>query len=156
MPGVSDPFAVIAAERRALADLVESLDAEQLAVRSLCGAWSVQDVAAHLLVGPTASLREFGVAMLRARGRFEVANDLMVRNRRHLGPAELAALLREHAGSRFTPPTFDWHAPLSDLRIHRLDMTVPLGLEPGMTPEPWPDVLDFLLTPKAQIGRAHV
>ena len=133
-----DPFDVIADERRALADLLEGLSAEQLATPSLCAGWSVRDVGAHLLIGPTATLREMGLALIRARGRFDAAGDLLVRGRASLSGAEIAALLREHAASRFTPPTFDWHAPLADLRLHGLDMTVPLGVELG------------------QIGRAHV
>lgn len=147
-----DPFDVIADERRALADLLDGLSAEQLATPSLCAGWSVRDVGAHLLIGPTATLRELGLALIRARGRFDAAGDLLVRGRASLSGTEIAALLREHAASRFTPPTFDWHAPLADLRLHGLDMAVPLGVELGRPAAPWCDVLDFLVSRKARTG----
>lgn len=143
------PFAVIADERRAIADLIATLTPAQLSTPSLCGAWTVQDVATHLLVGPTASIGEFLGVMVRARGRFPRANDLMVDNRRHLDRDALAAELRRVAQSRFTPPGFDWHAPLADLRVHALDITVPLGLTLAVPREPWGEVLEFLLTRKA-------
>ena len=68
-------------ERLALADLVDALTPEQLVTPSLCGAWTVKDVAAHVMVGPTASIPEVLVAMVRARMRFERANQLLVDNR---------------------------------------------------------------------------
>jgi hypothetical protein len=40
---------MIASERLALVDLLDTLDAGEWATRSLCSAWTVQDVAAHLV-----------------------------------------------------------------------------------------------------------
>ena len=42
-------FVAVAAERRAIAALIESLDAAQLATPSLCAGWDVKTVAAHLV-----------------------------------------------------------------------------------------------------------
>jgi hypothetical protein len=72
-----DPFALIATERRALADLVDGLDEQQLATPSLCGAWTVQDVAE--VTGPAASLalavsgRATGLDALSGPGRESLA-----------------------------------------------------------------------------------
>ena len=41
-------FAMVAAERRALADDLEGLTPEQWATQSLCAEWAVRDVAGHL------------------------------------------------------------------------------------------------------------
>ena len=125
---MDDPFALIAAERLALADLVEGLGHEQLATPSLCGAWTVREVAAHVMVGPTGSMGEFLVAMLKGRLSFARANEIMVDSYAARPVPELVAAMREHAEDRFTPPTMDWHAPLSDVMIHREDIAVPLGL----------------------------
>lgn len=148
---MADPFATVAAERRALADLLESLSEEQWATRSLCGAWTVKDVAAHVMIGPTVSTREFLVAMVRAGGRFGVANRRMVEARARLSTAELVAIMREHADSRFRPPTMDWRAPWTEILVHREDIAVPLGGFPRPV-EPWGPALDFLVSDAAVRG----
>ena len=58
----------IAAERRSLADLLDTLTPEQWAMPSLCGAWTVRDVAVHLSAGPATPTSMFLKAMVRARG----------------------------------------------------------------------------------------
>lgn len=148
--GMGDNFDLIARERRALADLLATLTPEQWTAPSLCGAWTVKDVAAHLLVGPTAGLPEFTWAMFRARGRFHIANQVMVRNRSALAADELVQLLRDHAESRFTPPGMDWRVPLTDVLIHREDIAVPLGLPQDRPVELWHYALDLLVHPKSR------
>lgn len=147
---MSDPFDFIARERRALADLLTTLTPEQWTAPSLCDHWTVQDVAAHLLVGPTAGLSEFAWAMFRARGRFHVANQAMVRNRAALTGDGITRLLRAHAESRFTPPGMDWRVPLTDVLIHREDIAVPLGLAQDRPVELWRHALDLLVHPKSR------
>jgi uncharacterized protein (TIGR03083 family) len=146
---VDDPWLLIAAERRALADLLDTLTPEQLATSSLCGEWTVQEVATHTMVGPTSSIPEVLRAMVKARGRFDRANRYLVDNRAGWSVAELTGVLRSKAGSRFTPPGMDWHAPLTDALVHREDLAVPLGLPSDRPVESWRIALDFLLTRKA-------
>lgn len=64
----------------------------------------MRHVAAHLMIGPTGTLREFAGAMITARGRFAVANTLLAQRRAQRPPEELVRLIRERAGSEFTPP----------------------------------------------------
>jgi uncharacterized protein (TIGR03083 family) len=143
---------LIATERRALADLVEGLTDEQLRTPSLCGKWTVKDVAAHVMVGPTSSTADLVKALLKARGSFDAASEHLVDRRRSLSQAEVVALLRDHAESHFSPPTMDWHAPLTDVLVHREDVVVPLGLPSDRPAEPWQHSLDFLVTKKARTG----
>jgi uncharacterized protein (TIGR03083 family) len=145
-----EPFAVIATERRAFADTLETLTQEQWARPSLCEGWLVKDVAAHLLVGPTTSLPEFLVAMVTSRFDFDRANRRLTAKRADRSTEEIVALVREHADSRFTPPGQDWRAPLMDLFIHRLDCLVPLDIPTDRPVAPWPDILDFLVQPGTQ------
>jgi uncharacterized protein (TIGR03083 family) len=145
-------WTTVAAERRALADLLETLGPEQWETPSLCSGWTVRHVAAHVMVGPAGSPAAFLRAMVRGRGSFARANTLLAEDRARRPTATLVADLREHAENRFTPPTMDWHAPLTDLLVHRLDITVPLGLDPGRPLEPWADVLDFLVSRRATRG----
>jgi uncharacterized protein (TIGR03083 family) len=143
---------LIAAERRALADLLEGLTDEQLSTPSLCGKWTVKDVAAHVMVGPTSAMRHVLTALVQGRGSFDAASEILVDRRQSLSRAELVAILRDHADSRFSPPTMDWHAPLTDVLVHREDIVVPLGLSSDRPAEPWRHALDFLVTKKARTG----
>lgn len=145
-------WALLAAERRAFANVLDSLSTEQWEAQSLCGHWTVREVATHMMVGPTGSLAGFMTAMVRARGRFEVANRVMVDRRSARPTQQIADDLRLHADHRFAPPTMDWHAPLTDFLLHRLDITVPLGLPSGGSSQAWPDALGFLVGPKARTG----
>lgn len=147
---MDEPFATIAIERRAFADILDTLTPEQWAAPSLCKGWLVKDVAAHLLVGPTASMSEFMVAMVTSRFDFDRANRKLTATRSDRSTEDLVALLREHADSRFTPPRQDWHAPLMDLFIHRLDCLVPLNIASDRPLAPWTDILDFLVEPATQ------
>jgi len=65
---------------------------------------------------------------------------------------EIAADLREHAGSRFTPPTLGPGAPLAEVLLHGQDIRVPLGISGDRPAEPWRGALKFLVTPKARRG----
>ena len=147
---MDDPFAVLALERRALADTLETLTPEQWAAPSLCGDWTVKDTAAHLVVGPTASMTEFVLAMATSRFDFDRANRKLTARRADRPTDEVVALIRRHADSRFTPPGQDWHAPLMDLFIHRLDCLVPLGIPTDRPLAPWTEVLDYLVRPGTQ------
>ena len=144
---MDEPFAVIATERRAFADALETLAPEQWEAPSLCAGWSVKDVAAHLVVGPTASMAEFVLAMATSRFDFDRANRKLTAKRADRPTDEVVALIREHADSRFTPPGQDWHAPLMDLFVHRLDCLVPLGIPTDRPLAPWPTILHFLVEP---------
>jgi len=147
-----DPWTTIEAERLDLADLLDGLTPEQWATPSLCGAWTVAEVATHLTSGPATTLPGVLTAMLQARGRFDVANQILVTRRMDRPRSMIGADLRRYAADRFTPPTLDWHAPLTDLLVHRLDITHPLGLEGGGDPESWSEALGFLITRKATMG----
>ncbi len=147
-----DPWGRIAAERRSLADLLDTLTPEQWATPSLCGAWTVKEVAVHLTSGPSTSLLTLLKAMVAGRGSFDRANQLLVDWRSDVEPAQVTAWLREYAEHRFRPPTMDWHAPLTDLRIHTQDIVVPLGLDAGVAVDGWRDVLDFLVSKAAARG----
>jgi uncharacterized protein (TIGR03083 family) len=120
--------AAAAVERRALADLVESLTAEQLATQSLCGAWNVVTVAGHLAAAVSPSKKPFLMAMLRHSGNFHKANDDNAQRWGRRPVAEIVAAIRENATSPFEPPLTGPRAPLADVLVHTGDIRVPLGL----------------------------
>ena len=123
-----DAFEEIADERRALADQLAVLTPQQQASRSLCRAWSVHDVAAHLVVPLQVSTARMVLAVLVAGGRFDRANERVTRRLARRPFAEIVEVLRREAGSRFTPPGSGPEAPLLDVLVHGLDIRWPLGL----------------------------
>ncbi len=129
-----DTFAEIADERRGLADLLSGLTGEQLAAPSLCHAWSVHDVAAHLVTPLEVSTPRFALAMLACRGDFDRANVRMTRQQARRPIHDVVEILRRKAAVRFTPPGAGPESPLTDLLVHGLDIRWPLGL-PRDVPE---------------------
>jgi uncharacterized protein (TIGR03083 family) len=127
---VNSVWRTVDAERASLADLVEDVTPAEWEAPSLCEAWRVGDVAAHLTQAQM-GLRDAAVAAVRARGSF----DRMIRDSalRAAGrPREEYALrLRAMVGSRRTAPFLSPMEPLIDVLVHGQDMTVPLG-------RPWP------------------
>jgi uncharacterized protein (TIGR03083 family) len=148
-------FAAIAINRRAMADLLESLDAEQLATQSLCGDWDVQTVGAHLAVATNPSLPRFLLGVLRNGGSFAKANSAAAVAEARKGVAHAVATIRANAEGRFTPPLTGPRAPLTDVIVHLGDMTRPLGLPHDAPADHVRTSLEFLTTgkPIAFVGK---
>ena len=92
--------AAVSAERRRLADSVADLTDEQWATPSLCTAWTVRDVIAHLTVTTRLTVPRLLRAAVRARGSFDrMAVDLAAQRAAAYTTAELVAQLRESADS---------------------------------------------------------
>jgi uncharacterized protein (TIGR03083 family) len=153
-----DVLAAIADERRRIADLVDSLTPEQLAVPSLCGEWTVKDVAGHLLAAvdspPGALLR----LTVRNGFRLHRANAQLATVVAARPAAELAARLKANAENPFRPPVVGWPGQLTDLQVHGQDMRRPLGLPHGLRLDRLRESLTFLtggravgFTPKSRL-----
>ena len=146
-------WAAIERERTDLVDQLEGVSEEGWKTLSLCGAWTVRDVLAHLLSPLTPGVkRRFVVAMVKARGNFDRANQLLTAGQARLSTPELLAGLREHAASRFHPPGLGSEAPLTDVLVHGLDIRIPLGLDTDRAADSWRSSLAFLCGPEARKG----
>ncbi|MEV6578165.1 maleylpyruvate isomerase family mycothiol-dependent enzyme [Streptomyces sp. NPDC051582] len=120
----------IAAERRELADLLDSLPAEKWDAPTLCGGWRVREVAAHMTMGFRYSLPKMALELVKARGRIHRMTDVCARRDAAAhSPRELAALLRDNARHPWTPPVGGAAAALGHDVVHGLDITVALGLD---------------------------
>ena len=148
-------FGAIAEERRELADLLETLSEEQWDAPSLCGAWTVRDVAAHLVVPLIRPLRESVAAFAGAKGNLDKMNISIAAYVARSHGEHLADLLREHAGSRFAPPFVGPRAPLTDIIVHGQDIRRPLGLRRTFDPERQLAVLECLMWPAVARGIFH-
>jgi uncharacterized protein (TIGR03083 family) len=144
-----DIHPAIADERRRVADLVDSLTPQQLETPSLCGRWTVRQVAGHLLAAiskpPTPLLP------LIARSGFNIhkANARLAELMAQRSPAELARGLRDNADNPFRPPIVGYPGQLTDLQVHGQDMRRPLGLPHGLRLERLRVSLDFLVGGRA-------
>jgi uncharacterized protein (TIGR03083 family) len=136
-------FEMIADERRGIADLVDTLNEQQLCTPSLVPTWTVRDVAAHLVMGFGTSLPRFMGTLLIA-GSFDKAADKLTFRMAKRPVNELTDLLRRHAENRFTPPGAGPEAPLTDLLVHGLDFRRPLGIHREIPQDRSRPALDFL------------
>jgi uncharacterized protein (TIGR03083 family) len=139
-------FAAVAAERRRIADLLDSLDEDALATPSLCAGWDVKTVAAHLVSVVADSFWTFQLAALRHRG-FNRAIDELAHNRADAPATEIARTLRQRADHRLSPPLTGPRSGLTDVLVHGGDIQIPLGLPFRPDDEQLRWALDFLTGP---------
>ncbi|WP_330261445.1 maleylpyruvate isomerase family mycothiol-dependent enzyme [Streptomyces sp. NBC_00539] len=125
----ADIRAVIADERRELAEVLEGLSADEWDAASLCAGWRVREVAAHMTMGMRYSLPEVARELIRARGSLHRMTDRCARaDAAAFSTRELAGLLRDNADHPWTPPVGGFVSALGHDVVHGLDITVALGL----------------------------
>lgn len=139
-------------ERHALADLLEGLTPAQWRQQSLCEAWTVHEVVAHLVTPLTLRPADAVAGLVRSGGRIPRLMQVLIEQRRDRSPEELVAVLRRRAGWRVAPPVVGSAGPLTDVMAHRRDIVHPLGLGDDRPPEAWRPVLEFLLSPRSRVG----
>ena len=149
-PATADVMPMISDERRRLADLIDSLSPAQLDTPSLCHAWTVKQVAAHV-IGPFATRRRWflpvivrsGFNLHRATARLaELISDRPA--------AEITAVLRENAETPYRAPIVGFLGQLTDLQVHGQDIRRPLGLPHALAPDRLRLSLDFLAGRRAR------
>ena len=120
-------------ERAALADVLESLPDDAWRVPSLCDAWTVRDVAAHLCFSH-ARIRDLVGPAVRSGLRYHA----MIRTSAIDSPlthAQIVATLGGFVGSRRKAPGVSDREPLLDVLVHTQDICVPLDLDHPMPPD---------------------
>jgi uncharacterized protein (TIGR03083 family) len=138
--------ALIRTERLAFIDLLESLTEDQWQTPSLCSAWTVEHVAAHLAWAPVSGPLEMVPAALRAGFRTNrLIADSAVRWTTRGRPAMLEQL-RQNVGSDARPLGVPPVAALADAVVHGLDVRLPLGLHRDVDPEAFRLIADWTVT----------
>lgn len=131
-----ESWQVIDRHRAMVAALLETLSDQQWEAPSLCRAWRVRDVGAHLSLAATARSGEVLTAALAARGN----PDRMIRDasiaRAQRPTEQIVADLRGIVGSRRLAPTTFWRDPLLDILVHAHDIARPLGIDIDTPTEP--------------------
>lgn len=109
-------------ERRDLADFLEGLTSDQWSSPSLCDAWTIRDIAAHLISNFDLTISQMAIGTLRAGLQ---PNRFIERRARTslpgLSPADAATAIRARANDAARPNDF-----LPDTMIHHQDMRRPL------------------------------
>ena len=124
---MSDVWDLVAAERRALVADLAGLSDDQWETPSLCGGWTVHDVAAHLVDNARTTRVGIVLAMVRARFDFDRQNAAGVARERGAAPAETVERLRAVVDRRTTPPA-PLDSRLVEEVVHGEDVRRPLGL----------------------------
>jgi uncharacterized protein (TIGR03083 family) len=122
-----EKWRVIADQRRLLAELLDGVEDAGWEHPSLCSAWRVRDVAAHVALTPQSPglLRILGRAVS-ARGDFDAVNrDLAVEHADRPG-VDLVSELRHLADDRRKPAITTLDNLLFDTLVHVQDIAVPL------------------------------
>lgn len=124
---MSDSWTLVRDERAALVEDLSGLDVHQWDVQSLCGDWTVRDVAAHLVDNARTTPLRLVLAMARARFDFDRQNAMGVA--RELGDSPGATLegLRGVVARRTGPPA-PTDSRLVEEVVHGEDIRRPLGL----------------------------
>jgi len=135
---------VIGANRRTLADLLDTLTAEQWRAPSLCAGWTSAHVLAHLTMPFRISERDFMAGLQRSGGDFTRFSDEIADRDSQLPPAHLVGVLRDNADTPWSPPGGRLVDALCHDVIHGLDITWPLALPNDIAAQAATTVLDAL------------
>ena len=123
-----DAWEMVDAERKDFADLADSLTPAQWDAQSLCTAWKVRDVVAHVTQGATVGTGESVKQLLKYGFRI---NKLLTEEARKGGAAstdELRTNLRATVGSRVTQPGVKAPGILLDEVVHQQDVRRAIGV----------------------------
>ena len=122
-------WAMIHAERKALAATIEELTAEQWDSPSLCAGWTVGFLVAHVLAGAEQTPGRFLGGMVTTGFRFNALMERDARSRAQLPRQQIADRLRQRTTTTNHPPA-PVMAMLGEVVVHGEDIRRPAGL-PG-------------------------
>ena len=122
-------WAMIHAERKALAATLEELTTEQWDSPSLCAGWSVGFLAAHVLAGAEQTPGRFLGGMVTTGFRFNALMERDARSRAQLSRQQIVDRLRQRTTTTNHPPA-PVMAMLGEVVVHGEDIRRPVGL-PG-------------------------
>lgn len=146
----------IATERRRLADELEHLTADQWSAQSPCEAWTVREVAAHLVMPFEIATPRFVFTFLKNRRDLDrTAIELTARVDRAKSIDDIVATLRANAENRWTPPGFGAEVPLGEIVVHGQDIRRALGLDHGLAEETIAMTLDGTEDPERRADYAR-
>jgi uncharacterized protein (TIGR03083 family) len=146
---MTDTFALIAPQRRAVADVLETLTGEEWSSPSLCEGWRIQEMAAHLTMPFRVGNPRFFLDVIGSGGNIAKVMDRFAKRHSNEAPEQLIACLRDNAESHFVPPTLPPVASLTEIVVHGFDVSIPTSRHVEVPEEVSSLVLNYLVSPKA-------
>lgn len=143
----ADLFRETVAQRTGLVEVLGGLTEGEWDTPSLCAGWRVREVVAHITLPYRHTGKDVVLAMLKARGRFDVAADRLAReDTSQLSSVELLDCLRQNVAHPWKPPGGGGQlGALCHDVIHGLDITEALHVGPVSPPS---RVATVLASPK--------
>jgi uncharacterized protein (TIGR03083 family) len=142
---MADTRALAREERAEFAAFLATLTPEQWDAPTLCTAWRVRDVVAHVIGYDLEGMTGFVRVMAGAGLSPDRANQRVVDDLRDLEPWGLLDLVRRYETPAGLPSRFGGRIALTDGAIHQQDIRRPLGLPREFPPERLRAVLDFAM-----------
>ena len=143
-------------ERRELLALLRGLTPEQWHAPSLCDAWTVRDVAVHVVSYDALGWGQLGAAMVRARGSVSRANQQLVDRHAGLDPDGVLALVEQHQHPTGLTAAMGGAIALTDGMIHQQDIRRALDLPRSIPAERLRPALDVALGAPTLPAKGHV
>jgi uncharacterized protein (TIGR03083 family) len=139
---MADVWTIIAAERAALAEDLDRLSDEQWRTQSLCEAWTVEDVVAHMTSTAQMTPPKFFAGFMVSGFNFPRFAEDGIQAHRGDDPLETLANFRKQQNSTKSPPgpKVTW---LGETIIHAEDVRRPLAIAHVYDPDGVRQVLDF-------------
>ena len=123
-----DPWPMIEQDRAALADYLSGLSADEWQQQSLCADWTIEQVAAHMLVIPTVSKGSIFFNFLTSGFNLDKFSAKMVsRITGEKSPDDIAAAMADSAGSRNNPPGLKPPGIFAEVLVHAGDISEAVG-----------------------------
>jgi uncharacterized protein (TIGR03083 family) len=146
-----DVWPTIHAERKALADDLESLTDEQWATSSLCTDWTVRDVLAHMTATSKISPGGFFGKLITSGFSMKNMQAKDIATEKGSSPADTLARFKAEVNSSKHPPgpTDTW---LGETLIHAEDIRRPLGIKREYPTDALAQVADFYKGSNLVIG----
>jgi uncharacterized protein (TIGR03083 family) len=149
--GKIDIWPTIRAERKSLANDLESLDQDQWAKTSMCTRWTVRDVVAHMTATAKMTPPAFFGKMLTSGFSLTTLQDRDIAVERGDSPADALARFEAVESSRKHPPgpLDTW---LGETIVHAEDIRRPLGIHHDYPIDAVVQVADFYKNSNLIIG----
>jgi uncharacterized protein (TIGR03083 family) len=144
----SEIKAMIAAERRELAETLADLPASFWDMQTLCAGWRVRELVAHMTMPFRYSTSRFLMEMVRDTGNFNRMADRCARRDAAMAADALVTVLKESATNPWKPPGGGLKGALTHDVVHGLDFTLPLGIDREVPEERLRAVLANLARPQ--------
>ena len=136
--------------RKRFADLIESLNDDQLAGATLCDGWTPKDVLGHVVSFVDLPLRRFMWQAAKARFDFDVASDRMAHRLPSGRWSDLLETLRAKADKSAAVPMFPENLTVLDATAHAQDVRRGLGLDGEPDGKVVREMLEFMVSGKAK------